>query len=166
MSHQTYLAVDLGAGSGRVVAGHFDGRKLQLEDQNRFPNQGVQLPTGWHWNITELFSNIKNGIAAAAKTHGDKVVSVAVDTWGVDYGLIDERGRLLGLPWMYRDSRTDGMIEEVSKAVPKEELYGRTGIQLLFFNTSSSLRRRRVIILRCCARRRSFCLCPICSPTG
>ncbi|GAT31724.1 rhamnulokinase [Terrimicrobium sacchariphilum] len=135
MSHQTYLAVDLGAGSGRVVAGHFDGRKLQLEDQNRFPNQGVQLPTGWHWNITELFSNIKNGIAAAAKTHGDKVVSVAVDTWGVDYGLIDERGRLLGLPWMYRDSRTDGLIEEVSKAVPKEELYGRTGIQLLFFNT-------------------------------
>lgn len=131
----THLAIDLGAGSGRVMAGHFDGSILQIEEVNRFANEGVQLPTGWHWNVLQLLNDIKAGIAEASRRHGNAVVSLSVDTWGVDYGLLDASGRLLGLPWMYRDSRTDGMIEEACRRVPREEIYRRTGIQFMFFNT-------------------------------
>jgi len=135
MSSKTYLAVDLGAGSGRVMAGHFDGRKLRIEEINRFANDGVVLPSGSHWNVLQLFIDIKRGLAEARKRHGTALVSVAVDTWGVDYGLVDTSGRLLGLPWMYRDSRTDGVMDEVAKIMPREEIYRRTGIQFMFFNT-------------------------------
>jgi len=135
MSATTHLAIDLGAGSGRVMAGHFDGKKLRIEEINRFANDGVRLPTGWHWNLLQLFTDIKRGLAEARKRHGGSLVSLAVDTWGVDYGLIDKHGRLLGAPWMYRDSRTDGMMDEAAKILPREDIYGRTGIQFMFFNT-------------------------------
>lgn len=130
-----YLAIDIGAGSGRVMAGRFDGKKLAIEEVRRFPNEGVRLPSGWHWNVTQLFSDIKQGIAQACRQHGPAVVSLAVDTWGVDYGLLDGNGRLLGVPWMYRDSRTDGTMPAVFDLVPREEIYRRTGIQFMFFNT-------------------------------
>ena len=135
MSTTTHLAIDLGAGSGRVMAGHFDGKKLRIEEINRFANDGVRLPTGWHWNLLQLFTDIKRGLAEANKRHGASLVSLAVDTWGVDYGLIDKHGRLLGEPWMYRDSRTDGMMDEAAKILPREDIYNRTGIQFMFFNT-------------------------------
>lgn len=135
MAITTHLAIDLGAGSGRVMAGHFDGRKLRIEEINRFANEGVNLPSGWHWQALRLFSDIKEGLAGAQKRYGGSVVSVAVDTWGVDYGLIDKHGRLLGVPWMYRDSRTDGMMEAAAAIMPREEIYRRTGIQFMFFNT-------------------------------
>ena len=139
MSSQVYLAVDLGAGSGRVVAGLYSGNTLCLEEVSRFPNNGVRLPTGWHWNLSQLFTDIKAGLAAARRQYGDTIVSLAVDTWGVDYGLVDARGRLLGLPWMYRDSRTDGMIEHLVSLMPAGKIYRRTGIQPLFFNTLNQL---------------------------
>jgi len=139
MSVQTYLAVDLGAGSGRVVAVLHDGKTLRIEEVHRFANDGVRLPTGWHWNLVQLFADIKNGLAAAHKKYGASIVSLAVDTWGVDYCVVDARGRLLGLPWMYRDSRTDGVIEHIAGIVPPDELYRRTGIQSLFFNTINQL---------------------------
>jgi len=135
MSEKVYLAVDIGAGSGRVVAGVYDGRLLKIEEVHRFGNGGLELPSGWHWNVLQLFSDIQRGIAEARKRYGDRIVSLATATWGVDYGLLDARGRLLGLPYMYRDSRTDGMIEEACRRVPIAELYHRTGIQFLFFNT-------------------------------
>ena len=131
----THLAIDLGAGSGRVMAGHFDGRTLRIEEIHRFANDGVRLPTGWHWNVLQLFSDIKRGLAEAQKRHGTTLKSLAVDTWGVDYGLIDRHGRLLGIPWMYRDSRTDGVMDEAARLMPREEIYNRTGIQFMFFNT-------------------------------
>ncbi len=131
----THLAIDLGAGSGRVMAGHFDGKKLRIEEINRFANDGVRLPTGWHWNLLGLFTDIKRGLAEARKRHGASLVSLAVDTWGVDYGLIDKHGRLLGAPWMYRDSRTDNMMEEAAKILPRADIYQSTGIQFMFFNT-------------------------------
>lgn len=131
----THLAVDLGAGSGRVMAGHFDGRRMDIEEINRFANDGLRVPSGWHWNLPGLFADIKTGLTAAHKLHGRSLVSLAVDTWGVDYGLFDVHGRLLGLPWMYRDSRTDGMMELAARRVPREEIYRRTGIQFMFFNT-------------------------------
>lgn len=131
----THLAIDLGAGSGRVMAGHFDGKTLRIEEINRFANEGIQLPSGWHWNLPRLFLDIKAGLARAQQLHGKTLTSLAVDTWGVDYGLVDASGRLLGLPWMYRDSRTDGMMEEAIRLVPRAEIYQRTGVQFMFFNS-------------------------------
>lgn len=135
MAVKTYLAVDLGAGSGRVMAVHYDGCTLQIEEVHRFQNEGIHLPTGWHWNVVQLFADIKTGLARAARKHGSQIVSLAVDTWGVDYGLVDSRGRLLGLPWMYRDNRTDGMPEEVAARIGSGNLYRHTGIRPMFFNT-------------------------------
>lgn len=132
---KTYLAVDLGAGSGRVMAGHFDGRTIKLEEVARFSSAGVNLPDGSHWAVLQLFTAIKDGLAKGARQFGDSVVSVAVDSWGVDYGLLNKRGTLLGFPWMYRDPRTDGMMEKAYGLVPKEEIYERTGVQFMFFNT-------------------------------
>ena len=135
MNTRTYLAVDLGASSGRVMAGHFDGSTIVLEEVNRFPNNGVQHADGWHWEATRLFQDIQNGLAEAGKRFGNHIVSVAVDTWGVDYGLIDGNGQIVNEPWMYRDSRTDGMIAEAERLVGAEDMWNRTGIQSLFFNT-------------------------------
>lgn len=135
MSRKVYLAVDLGADSGRVMAGIHDGGKLSLEEMARFPTGGLQFPDGWHWDLARIYGDIRQGIAKAVARHGGEVVSVSVDTWGVDYGLLDARGRLLGAPYMYRDARTDGMMAAVSAVVPPEDLYARTGIQPMFFNT-------------------------------
>jgi sugar (pentulose or hexulose) kinase len=132
---KVYLAVDLGADSGRVMAGIYDGHKLVLEEMARFPTGGLQFPDGWHWDLARIYADIRKGIAKAVAEYGDAVVSVSVDTWGVDYGLLDGRGRLLGLPYMYRDARTDGTMDAVSALVPPGELYARTGIQPMFFNT-------------------------------
>ncbi|HVU07205.1 MAG TPA: rhamnulokinase family protein [Verrucomicrobiae bacterium] len=129
------LAVDLGASSGRVVAGIFDGAKLELAELNRFSNEPVKLTDGWHWNFEKLFGDIKNGISLAVKKYGDAVVSVGVDTWGVDYGLLDANGKLLAAPFQYRDARTNGMMERAFHAMPRAEIYRRTGIQFMFFNT-------------------------------
>lgn len=129
------LAIDLGAGSGRVVAGIWDGAKLELDELNRFPNEPVKAADGWHWNFDALFGNIKKGIALAVKKYGDSVVSAGVDTWGVDYGLLDKNGKLLAPPFVYRDARTDGMQEKAFERMPREEIYRRTGIQFMFFNT-------------------------------
>ena len=89
----------------------------------------------WHWNLTELFANIVSGLKMAGETYGDRVVSIGVDTWGVDYGLVDAEGRLLGLPHQYRDSRTDGMMERAFEHMPQEEMYAATGNQFMFYNT-------------------------------
>lgn len=135
MKKKVYLAVDLGADSGRVMAGLHDGHKLVLEEMARFPTGGLQFPDGWHWDLARIYADIRKGIAKAVAEHGDAVVSVSVDTWGVDYGLLDAHGRLLGLPYMYRDARTNGTMDAVSALVPPGELYARTGIQPMFFNT-------------------------------
>ncbi len=129
------LAVDLGAGSGRVVAGIYNGARLELNELSRFSNESVKEADGWHWNFDELFTHIKQGITLAVKKYGDAVVSVGVDTWGVDYGLLDAEGKLLCAPFQYRDSRTQGMEEETFRRMPRKEIYQRTGIQFLFFNT-------------------------------
>lgn len=132
---KVYLAIDLGAGSGRVLAGEFDGTRIELHELNRFDNTPVRLPSGWHWNTPSQFQHILEGLTKAAETYGDNVISAGIDTWGVDYGLLDKDGRLIGLPYQYRDSRTDGMMEATYAKVPQEELYDRTGIQFMFFNS-------------------------------
>ena len=132
---KVYLAVDLGAASGRVLAAVFDGLRIELHEVNRFDNVPVNLPTGWHWSITELYKNVIEGLKLAAERYGDAVVSVGVDTWGVDYALLDKGGRILGLPYQYRDSRTDGMMEKVFERISKDQIYKATGIQFIFFNS-------------------------------
>jgi len=135
MSEKVYLAVDLGAESGRVMAGCFNGERLRIDEIHRFSNTPVRVRGSLHWDILYLFSEIKRGIALAARMHGDRLVSVGVDTWGVDYGLLDADGRLLGQPYHYRDSRTNGMMEEAFRRLPRPQIYAETGIQFMFFNT-------------------------------
>lgn len=130
-----YLAVDIGAGSGRVIAGLYDGKTLRLEEVNRFGNTPVHLPSGIHWNLTGLYQSIQEGLAKAVRRWGKQVVGLGVDTWGVDYGLLCPHGTLLGIPYAYRDSRTDGVIEQVDNEVSLKHVYAKTGIQVAFFNT-------------------------------
>ena len=127
------VAVDLGAESGRAVVGTFDGGRLALKDAHRFPNVPVTLAGTLHWDFLRLFGDVVAGLRKAAAE--GPVVSVGVDTWGVDFGLLDERGRLLGNPVHYRDARTVGMVEAACEVVPREEIYRATGIQFMPINT-------------------------------
>jgi rhamnulokinase len=127
------VAVDLGAESGRAVVGTFDGGRLALQDVHRFANVPVTLAGTLHWDFLRLFGDVSAGLRRAAA--GGPVVSVGVDTWGVDFGLLDDRGRLLGNPVHYRDTRTAGMLEQAFAAVPREEIYRATGIQFMPINT-------------------------------
>lgn len=131
-------AVDLGASSGRVLLGRFDGQHLSAEVIHRFPNEPVQALGTLHWDILRLWHEIKIGLRIAsqkAREEGGFLHSIGIDTWGVDFGLLDQSGNLLGNPVHYRDRRTEGMIDEVSRQIPREELYARTGIQFQPFNT-------------------------------
>lgn len=126
-------AVDLGAESGRVLVGTFDGGKVAIEDVHRFPNVPVKVDGTLHWDVLRLWGDVATGLRKAGAA--GPVASVAVDTWGVDFGLLDERGRLVGNPVHYRDARTDGMVEKAFGIVPKDEIYGVTGIQFMGINT-------------------------------
>jgi len=129
-----YAAIDLGATSGRVVTGRLRDGRVSLAEAHRFPNRPVRLPDGLHWNLLHLFTEALLGLRHAGPVHG-----IGVDTWGVDYGLLDARGRLLGLPYHYRDERTSGMAERAFQRVPQAELYATTGIQTLPINTAFQL---------------------------
>jgi rhamnulokinase len=128
-----YAAIDLGATSGRVVCGSLGDGRVELEEVHRFPNRPVTLPDGLRWNLLHLFTESLLGLRAAA-TKGP-LAGVGVDSWGVDYALLDEQRRVLGLPFHYRDARTAGMIERAFDRVPAEDLYATTGIQTMPINT-------------------------------
>jgi rhamnulokinase len=131
-----YLALDLGAESGRAVLGRFDGERVTLEEVHRFPNAPVELPDGLHWDVLRIFAEIKEGLAKAAGLVGDAgLQGIGVDTWGVDFGLLDRDGSLVGNPYHHRDGRTEGMLEEAFRRLPREEMYRTTGIQFLRINT-------------------------------
>ena len=119
---RNYLALDLGASSGRAIIGRFDGERLALEEVHRFANGPVHIPSArgdsLHWDTLRLFVEIKEGLTKAAACCGSELVSLGIDTWGVDYGLLDRNDRLLGLPYHYRDSRTDTMMDEAFRRVP------------------------------------------------
>ena len=127
------VAVDLGAESGRAIVGIFDGGRLALEDVHRFPNVPVTLAGTLHWDFLRLFGEVTAGLRRAAA--GGPVASVGVDTWGVDFGLLDVRGRLLANPVHYRDRRTEGMPDDAFAIVPRDEIYAATGIQFMPINT-------------------------------
>lgn len=135
MAEQTYLAVDLGAESGRVMAGRFDGSKIALEQFHRFANGPVRLGGTMRWNLVSLWTEIQNGLREAASKLNGSAVSVGVDTWGVDFVLMNKNDELLGQPWNYRDGRTDGMIQKACARVPRAEIFAETGMQFLQINS-------------------------------
>lgn len=160
MSDPVFLAVDLGAESGRVIAGRLvpasadgtgagaDGPTVTLEEVHRFPNGPIAVPgpdgsPSLRWDVTALWREIEAGLAKAGTRYSAEVVSVGVDTWGVDHVLLSETGELLGLPWNYRDDRTVGGFDEAFADVPREEVFAGTGIQFLPFNSLYQLRATR-----------------------
>lgn len=130
----TYLAVDFGGGSGRVMAGSLFQGKLELEEVYRFPNRQVKLGKHLYWDFPALFAEMMNGLKEAAR-RGYAVKGIGIDTWGVDFGLIDKNGNLLGNPVCYRDSRTDGMPDKVFRQLDPRDHYRTTGIQVMPINT-------------------------------
>jgi len=132
---QVFLAVDLGASSGRVVAGAFSGKRLALEEVSRFGNGGVLANDRLYWDLLSLWSSIKDGLRAAGTKYGERIVSVGVDTWGVDFGLLDAQGELLGNPVHYRDRRTEGILDDAFQVVPRDQIFAQTGLQFMQFNT-------------------------------
>lgn len=132
---RVYLAVDLGAESGRVMAGLWNGRTLRLEEVHRFPNGPVQLAGSLRWDVLRLWAEIQNGLSLAARKYRKSIVSVGADTWGVDYVLLSKNGELLGQPFHYRDSRTNGVMEQAFRRVSRDKIFQQTGLQFMQFNT-------------------------------
>lgn len=127
------LAFDFGASSGRAIIGCFDGEKITLEEVHRFSNDPVSVGGTVYWDVLRLFHEIKQGIIKARMAGGFD--SIGIDTWGVDFGLIDAEGKLMENPIHYRDKRTVGLVEESFRTMPKEKQYGITGIQFMELNT-------------------------------
>ena len=133
MSSVTVAAVDLGASGGRVMAGQAGPKGVELHEVYRFPNEPVAVGGTLYWDILRLYVEVRHGLAAAARRFA--LGGVGIDSWGVDFGLLDASGALLGNPVHYRDARTTGVPARVHAAVPAAELYALTGIQQLPFNT-------------------------------
>jgi rhamnulokinase len=129
-----YLAVDLGAESGRTILGALDGDRLTLTETHRFPNGPVRINDGIHWDVLRLWNEIKSGIAATVKK-GTKLDGVGLDTWGVDFALLDRNHSLLSNPFHYRDARTDGILEPAFRCMPRPDIFSHTGIQFMQINT-------------------------------
>jgi rhamnulokinase len=126
-------AVDLGASGGRVMVGEVGSGHLELHEAHRFPNIPVRVLGTLHWDILRLYQGVLDGLRAAARTFD--LASAGIDSWAVDYGLLDSSGILLGNPVHYRDARTDGMVADMLARIPAEELYAITGVQQLPINT-------------------------------
>lgn len=131
------LAIDFGASSGRAIIGEFDGEHITLNEIHRFSNDPVILGGTMYWDVLRLFHEIKQSLIKA-KEYGE-IDSLAIDTWGVDFGLIDADGRLIDNPVHYRDSRTAGMLDEAFKMIPRDEIYKATGNQFMEINTAFQL---------------------------
>lgn len=145
-----FAGADLGATSGRVVVGRVGPGELELTEVHRFANTPVRLPTGLHWDLPALFTGVLEGLRAAARAGG--VASVGVDTWAVDYGLLDADGALLGIPYHYRDGRTAQVADQVRDALGGRELYAVNGLQHLPFNTLFQLAAARGTVQLAAAR--------------
>lgn len=135
MADKVYLAVDLGAGSGRLMAARFDSKTVKLEEVSRWASAPVKVGASYHWDAKAIFGEIVSAVKKARSLYGDAIVSLGIDTWGVDYGLLDASDNLMNMPYIYRDSRTDGMMDKVFAKISKQEIYSLTGIQFMFFNT-------------------------------
>lgn len=129
------LAFDLGASSGRAVVGRLEDGKLVIEEIHRFSNDPVQAGSRLYWDILRLYHEIKQGLLKTKSLIDDPIESIGIDSWAVDFGLIGEHGELLANPYHYRDHHTDDVMDRVFKIVPRDEIFARTGLQFLQFNT-------------------------------
>ncbi len=155
MARHVALAVDLGASGGRVVAGGFDGRLLELEEVHRFENGPVAMGGQLVWDLPRLWQDVTTGLRAAAARHGGAVTSVGVDTWGVDFSFLAGDDSLLANPVCYRDGRTRGMLAAAERIVPRTEIFAATGLQFMEINSLYqllALRERRSPILEVAER--------------
>ncbi len=132
MPAHNILAVDLGAESGRAILGTIEDGRLRIRETARFPNKMVRVTGHFHWDVFNLYEEIMNSLKACPD---EGLESIGLDTWGVDFALLDSAGEFLGLPYTYRDSRTEGMMEKFFALIPRERVYQLTGIQFLQFNT-------------------------------
>jgi rhamnulokinase len=130
-----FLAVDIGAESGRLILGSLENEKLLLKEIHRFANGMLHIQGKYYWNIGQLYKEILNGFEICVQREKIQPESVGIDTWGVDYGLLAEDGTLLGLPFAYRDPRTENAIQEFTKIIPKEKIYKLTGNLFAPYNT-------------------------------
>lgn len=134
MSTSRFLAFDFGAESGRAILATIDAGKISLRELHRFPSHNGRLQGTFQWNLVALWEDIKAGLRAAAQT-GERIDGIGVDTWGVDFGLLDANGRVIGNPVHYRDARTDGALDAVFAVVPRDKVFAATGIQFMQLNT-------------------------------
>lgn len=144
------LAFDLGASSGRAMLGQWNGRTIDVTEIHRFPNDPVRIGDRFQWDILRIYHEMKKGLLRLKGQH-NLPSSIGIDTWAVDYGLLDRSGELLMNPYHYRDTRTDGVMEQVFRDVPPAEIFDRTGIQFLSFNTIyqlASLQRQKPYLLQ------------------
>lgn len=130
-----YLAVDLGAESGRVMLGRIGGGRLSLEELRRFPNGGIALPGGLYWDALRLYAEILEGLRIAGRERRLRPKSIAIDAWGVDFAFLMRDGSLAANPRHYRDTRNQGMVERLAEAVPRAGIFEATGIQFMHINS-------------------------------
>ncbi len=135
MKKTKVLAIDLGASSGRGIVGTFDGKRITLEENHRFPNEPVMIAGQFTWDIIRIFHEIKTAIRNCANSDDRDIASIGIDTWGVDFGFLDKKGHLIGNPVHYRDVRTAGIPALSTATVSADEVYGITGIQVLELNS-------------------------------
>lgn len=136
MTHSAhFVAADLGAASGRIMLGEWNGKAFSVQELHRFANQGARAAGSLYWDILGIWSQIKAGLAKYHACCPQTPQGIAVDAWGVDFGLLDGAGRLVGNPWHYRDSRTDGIPAQVFEIVPEREWFAETGVQTMPINT-------------------------------
>ena len=135
-------AIDLGASSGRIAVGSLDSGSLVIQEVHRFKHEAkVTEDGGLHWEWSKIVDEVKTGLLMAQKL--GEIISVGIDTWAVDYGLLDIQGNLIEEPYCYRDSRTDGLMQSISDSLGAEWIYQKTGIQFIFFNTAYQLHAAR-----------------------
>ena len=135
MASQSYLAVDIGASSGRVLAGALVADRLHLLELHRFANGGVNVSGRLHWDFLALWQNLLNGMRKVAHKSLGRIISVGVDTWGVDFGLLGEQDVLLGNPYHYRDSHTQGIFDSAFRVMGRDQIFAETGIQFMELNS-------------------------------
>jgi len=133
------LAFDIGASSGRAIVGTLNDNKLALDEIYRFPNSGIRKDDSFLWNISGIYTEVLNGLKKYVIKYGNRVDGIGIDTWGVDFVLLDKNDELVGPCYHYRDSRTKGMLNYMFEKVPKEEIFKYTGIQFMELNSSTQL---------------------------
>ncbi len=139
MDKRRYVAFDLGAESGRAVLGSFDKGLLNCKEVYRFPNKAIVLGGHLYWNMLGIYDHLLEGLKTCTKLVGKGITGIGVDSWGIDYCLIDRNGNMAGNAWCYRDNRTEGTMEIIEDLLGSEQLYEKTGVQMLPFNTLNQL---------------------------